>query len=42
MMVDFLQFLCNYILAGFLLGWLQIQLLNRNQKAAANALAFVK
>lgn len=43
MLFDFLQFLCNYILAGFLLGFVHMKLAAKNERdPLANAIAFVK
>ena len=40
-MVDFIQFLAQFILANFLLHYLHMKLVARNRMAEANALAFV-
>lgn len=40
MLIDFMQFIANLILANFLLHYLQVKLADRNSPAAP-ALAFV-
>lgn len=41
MAVDFFQFVCQYLIAGFILGLVQMKLAARNSDAA-KALAFIR